>query len=167
MLIPMLAMLGLVYLMLKSFQSKENKALLLELQKTTKQQTLPLRLQAYERLVLLTERLEPAALFTRLSADAQSAGALEWQMLLAIKQEFEHNLSQQIYVSPAVWAQLVKAKQQLLDIVHQAAKKIPKDASPQDFGKALFSHLEQQPPRELLIAKSALREEAGLLVGIR
>ncbi len=157
--IPLLAVLGLVYMMLKNFQENENKKFLLELQKDTKKQSFPMRLQAYERLVLLAERLEPAALFSRLNLDAETAGQIQMMMLVSVQQEFEHNLAQQIYVSSPVWAQFVKAKEQLISIIQKTGKQVPKDASTQEFAKALFAQLEKTPPTDLLIAKSALKEE--------
>ncbi len=157
--IPLLAVLGLVYMMLKNFQENENKKFLLELQKDTKKQSFPMRLQAYERLVLLAERLEPAAQFSRLSLEAETSAQIQMMMLVSVQQEFEHNLAQQIYISTPVWAQFVKAKEQLISIIQKTGTQVPKDASTQEFAKALFAQLEKTPPTDLLIAKSALKEE--------
>ncbi len=159
--IPLLAVLGLVYMMLKNFQENENKKFLLALQKDTKKQSFPMRLQAYERLVLLAERLEPAAQFSRLSLDAETSAQIQMMMLVSVQQEFEHNLAQQIYVSAPVWAQFVKAKEQLIGIIQKAGNQVSKNASTQEFAKALFAQLEKTPPTDLLIAKSALKEEVA------
>ncbi|HHB78013.1 MAG TPA: hypothetical protein ENK85_02120 [Saprospiraceae bacterium] len=159
--IPLLAVLGLVYMMLKNFQEGESKKFLLALQKDTKKQSFPIRLQAYERLILLAERLEPAALFSRLNLEADNAGKLQLMMLVSIQQEFEHNLAQQIYVSAPVWAQFIKAKEQLVNIINTAGNQVAQDASTQDFAKALFAQLAETPPTDLLIAKSALKEEVA------
>ncbi len=156
---PLAAMLGLVYLMLKNFREKEDKQFLLALQKEVKKQSFPVRLQAYERLVLLAERLEPAALFSRLNPDARDAGQIKMMMLMSIHQEFEHNLAQQIYISNPVWNQFIKAKEQLTDILQKVNATVPNSASTQEFAKALFAQLEKTPPTDLLIAKNALKEE--------
>lgn len=161
--LPLLIMLGLVYMMLKHFQEKEDKKFLLELQKDVKKHSYPLRLQAYERLVLLAERIEPAAMFTRLDVDAANAGQIQMLMLLSLQQEFEHNLAQQLYVSSQAWAQLIKAKQQLMNIIQLAGSAVDKAAPTSAFAKSLFEQLEKTPPADLLIAKSALKEEVTKL----
>ncbi len=159
--IPLLAVLGIVQMMLKNFQAKEDKNFLIGLQKETKKYSYPTRLQAYERLVLLAERLEPSSMFSRLTIEADTAGQVQMMMLVSIQKEFEHNLAQQIYVSAPVWNQFVKAKESLLHTINKVGNTIDKEDSTQAFAKALFAELEQNPPSDLLIAKSALKEEVA------
>jgi hypothetical protein len=80
------------------------------LQRENQKQSLPMRLQAYERLALLLERISPAKLIVRVAPFSKNK--MEYQNLLIqhIEQEFEHNLSQQIYVTDECWQMLVTAK---------------------------------------------------------
>lgn len=73
-----------------------------------------LRLQAYERMAVLVERLDIPALVLRLNQDTMKAGNLQAAMLIAVQQEYEHNLSQQIYISTQLWqmVQLLKEETQ-------------------------------------------------------
>ena len=81
--------------------------------------TLNLRLQAYERLVILIERISPRNLIPRLYDPAMTVFDLQQAMIFTITAEFEHNLSQQIYVSKNVWETVKSVKEQEINMVHQ------------------------------------------------
>jgi hypothetical protein len=100
----------------------------------------PLQLQAYERLVMLTERITIANLVSR--ANQQSAGstARQMQQLLieSVKQEYEYNATQQIYVSPVAWEAVRSLKDQNMLIINQVGAAMPAEASGIDFNRALL-----------------------------
>src|SRR5580698_8750858 len=87
-----------VYLV-KPYLERDEKIQLLEFRKTLSNQTLPLRLQAYERLVLFIERVNPANMLIRLNATAFGAHELYTLILEEVRAEYQHNVTQQIYVS--------------------------------------------------------------------
>ena len=78
------------------------------LQKENQKDSLPLRLQAYERLTLFLERINPTKLLIRVTPISNNKNDYENYIIAQIEQEFEHNLTQQIYVSEACWT-IVKA----------------------------------------------------------
>src|SRR5690242_19186218 len=86
-----------------------------------------LRLQAYERLVLLTERISLPNLISRLNQPGISA--LEMKIILTenIKHEFEYNSTQQLYVSPVSWDSIRNLKEQNIMIIHKVASTLPAD----------------------------------------
>jgi hypothetical protein len=83
--------------------------------------TLPLRLQAYERMCLFLERITPNNLLLRLVPSAISALELQQIILHEIREEYNHNVAQQLYVSTHAWEQIVNAMNETVAIVNQAA----------------------------------------------
>ncbi len=83
---------------------------------------IPLKIQAYERLVLFLERSKPTSLVTRLLPEASSPKELKILLLNTINQELEHNYSQQIYVSESLWQQILFAKEKLQQLINKAAR---------------------------------------------
>lgn len=127
--------------------------------------TLPIRLQAYERLVILTERISLNSLLTRLPAGELTVQ--QYQRVLAdqIRQEFDYNLSQQIYVEPHVWQAVSNLKEQNVYIVNQVAQTLPPAAMASELSKRIVELLQQDPNVSLHpIVLDALNYEAKKLM---
>lgn len=126
-----------------------------------KYDTTPMQLQAYERLVLLTERIALPNLIGRLNQPGISA--LEMKIILAenIKQEFEYNSTQQLYVSPASWDAVRNLKEQNIMVINQVAASLPPTAGAGELNKKIMEVLLSQPGASLheLVAQ-ALNFEA-------
>lgn len=126
-------------------------------------QVTPVRLQAYERLTMFLERISPQSLLTRtLSADI-SAAQFHYELLKQIRQEYEHNLSQQIYVSVPAWEALRGAKESLIMLINQAADEVKKDDPAISLSNQIFKQymeLEEQP---VAIALGELKKEVRML----
>jgi hypothetical protein len=119
-------------------------------------------LQAYERLLLLLERISPEALTLRLQPNAASNAHLHAAIISAIRSEFEHNLSQQIYVPQAVWQQIVLAKNNVIRSINTIAMNIePSNASMQLAQSILSEYVKTPPPTQQAIAM--LKKEAAKL----
>jgi hypothetical protein len=86
---------------------------------------LPLRLQACERLVLFLERIHPQAMLVRLVQPGMSAQQLQVLLVSTIREEFEYNLSQQIYISPTTWDLIRSAREETARLVNRAAAAVP------------------------------------------
>jgi hypothetical protein len=112
-----------------------------ELKKSGLQHTLPLRLQAYERSVLFIERINPSNLLVRLHTPGMSAIQLHQIVLAEIRSEYQHNISQQIYVSDISWSVVKKIKDETIGIVSSALNTLPPDASAMDLSKSVLTHL--------------------------
>ena len=120
---------------------------------------LPLKLKAYERLVIFLERISPTSMVMRLNKAGMSSTELQIEILKAVREEFEHNLSLQIYVSEASWTLIKAAKEEILQMVKQASSKCGHDANSLELSKALFE-LEAQLQQSLYkTALSNLRKE--------
>lgn len=123
-----------------------------------------LRIQAYERLVLYLERISPDALIMRLHQSGMSADLLRNDITKAIREEFEHNLSQQIFVSEEVWNRVVGAREETLQLLNIAHKKMNPNASGLDLSKLIFSILSEVGEKPNEDALNAVRREARQLI---
>ena len=123
--------------------------------------TRPLQLQAYERLVILTERVALPNIVSRANQPGITAREMQLLMLESIKQEFEYNSSQQIYVSPVAWESVKNLKDQTLLIINQVAATLPPEASGLDLYRALLDFVMTQKKGALhSIILEALNYEA-------
>lgn len=104
-----------------------------------------LRLQAYERLVLLTERIALPNLISRLNQPGISAAEMKLILTENIKQEFEYNSTQQLYVTPVSWDAVRNLKEQNIMVVNQVASILPLDASASDLNKKILEVIMAQP----------------------
>ena len=90
------------------------------IQKEAQKNIIPLRLQAYERLTLFLERIDPNKLLIRVKPYSDELQKYENLLITSIDKEFEHNLTQQIYVTPECWNLINAAKNATLNIIRQS-----------------------------------------------
>ncbi|MDO6759333.1 hypothetical protein Q4566_03905 [Tamlana sp. 2_MG-2023] len=90
------------------------------LKKDLQIETMPLRLQAYERMALFLERISPSNLLVRTTPITTSKEDYESLLIKSIEQEFEHNLSQQIYISDKCWNIISTAKNATIQLIRKA-----------------------------------------------
>lgn len=100
--------------------------------------TMPLQLQAFERLVILCERISLPNLISRVSGPDMTAKDMQYMLVENIKQEFEYNASQQIYVSQQAWEAVRNLRDQTLLIINTIARTLPADAKAHDLNKGLL-----------------------------
>ncbi len=127
----------------------------------------PLQLQAYERLVMLAERIAIPSIVSRANQQQQGMTARQMQMLLleSIKQECEYNATQQIYVSPVAWEAVKNLKDQNMLIINQVASAMPQDSSGLDLNRQLLEftmHSKKGTLHEIVL--EALNYEAKKLM---
>lgn len=123
--------------------------------------TKPLQLQAFERLVILCERISLPNLISRVNQPQLSARDMQLMLIENIKQEFEYNASQQIYVSQAAWEAVRNLRDQTLLIINSIARTLPADASAHDLNKGLLEAILSQENAALhTYTLDTLNEEA-------
>lgn len=118
-----------VYIVLRQLHNENEKHRRYEYLRTSSQLITPARLQAYERLTLFIERMMPDNLVMRQACATMTAEALQSQLLNTIRSEYEHNVSQQLYVGNDVWILVKNAKEGMLQLVNGCAMKLPSNAS--------------------------------------
>lgn len=141
--LPSLILFLSVYFMVRSFFKNETEKRAFELRNTSLNKTLPLRLQAYERLTLFLERITPGALIRRLGGKSMPAKQQYMALVLTIRTEFEHNIAQQIYISPQLWSEITKAKEEMLAIVNRVFASLPPQAKATDLNTRLLQYFVQ------------------------
>jgi len=157
-----IAGMGVVWIafyLVKPYLDRDEKIQLLEFRKTISNQTLPLRLQAYERLVLFIERVNPANMLIRMNATSYSAHDLHALILEEVRSEFQHNITQQIYVSSRAWGVMKHIKDDTLGIVNKAVKSLPENASGLDLAKTILGNLSQLDDNPYELGASMLRKD--------
>ena len=112
--------------------------------------TKPLRLQAFERLVILCERISLPNLISRVNQPQLSARDMQYMLVENIKQEFEYNASQQIYVSQPAWDAVRNLRDQTLLIINSIARALPADATAHELNKGLLEAIMNQEYAALL-----------------
>jgi hypothetical protein len=132
--------------MIKNDQDKRRQELLLQNNRVVT----PIKLQAYERIILLLERISFESLLVRVSTSDMTALALHTTLLATIRSEYEHNLSQQIYMSQQAWEVVRNARSNMIKIINSEAEKLPPDSTGMALSKRLFEkimELDQEPTR--------------------
>jgi len=157
--IPALIVALTAYFTIKNMHEKELKKQVLELKFNSKQVINPIRLQAYERLALFLERMKPESLLLRNPAGNLNAGQYRTILLTSIRSEFEHNLSQQVYVSGALWEATKKAKEELAKIINLSVGKIGVEAQGTDLASQILDVYLQMNILPSDIALELLRQE--------
>ncbi|MGK0366208.1 MAG: hypothetical protein ACI85O_003281 [Saprospiraceae bacterium] len=167
--IPALIVFITVYFLMKQHSETELAMRYAELQKTKMDKisaiTVPLKLTAYERLALFCERISLNNLLIRLPIQDQSAASLRVGLMLAIQQEYEHNMTQQVYVSENLWQIIKLCKDDNLVVINGLYEKLTKGATAKDFVNIISNYLEQVDGlTPLQKAQLAIRKEAGVLL---
>ncbi|MCQ2283502.1 MAG: hypothetical protein MJZ57_01220 [Bacteroidales bacterium] len=128
--------------------------------KAVKGIVLPLRLQAYERMALFLERIEPNQLVMRIHNTGLNVAQEQNLLLTSIRSEFEHNLSQQIYISNDVWKHICNAKEDIIDIINAVAGQYEPTADSLEFAQALLAAAAEKPvvDKAMLILKTDVQK---------
>lgn len=137
--LPSSLILIATYLILKSFLESEQKKKQIDIRVSVSKLVTPVRMQAYERIILLLERIAPSSLIMRITPSTEISFKDYQSMLLqAIREEYEHNLSQQLYVSENLWHLTVNAKEEIVKIINISANSIGENASSLDLATKII-----------------------------
>ena len=138
------------YLFQAHFTDQQNTRKWL-VQKESNKEALPLRLQAYERMTLYMERISPAKLLTRLTPFSDDKFDYENYVIAQIEQEFEHNLTQQIYMSASCWTIITTSKNAIIQLIRKANMSEKVTTSDKLRETILSDLLEKQSPTSVAI----------------
>ena len=137
-LLPASLILYLAYLLVRSFIEKEIELKKLEVRSRSIETVLPNRLQAYERMTLFLERIAPQNLLIRLNTANMPSSEFHQLLLSEIRNEYNHNVSQQVYMSEDVWNLIKNAKEDLVVTINEAASEMTIDTTSLDLAKKIF-----------------------------
>lgn len=116
-------------------------------------------LQAFERMTLFLERIYPANLITRANFSGQKVSGLAALLQKTVRDEYEHNMSQQLYITTATWNQIIKAKEEVLIMINQAAGQVTDEKDSGAFAKALLTSGFPSKTDPINIALDSLKKE--------
>jgi hypothetical protein len=123
----------------------------------------PLRLQAYERMTLFLERITPNSLVLRVAPTASTAAELHQQLLKDLREEFNHNLAQQIYIGSDTWEIIRNAKEEVATLINLSAQEVAADASVTDLARQIMKRVIEQENLAVSAALGALKKEVQTL----
>jgi len=127
--IPALLVLLATYFTQRQLLKGESQRRRTELLRVYSSAITPVRLQAYERLTLFLERIAPDQLVMRIPCNQLMSKQFQSDLLETIRQEYEHNLSQQLYVGNDVWIMVQHAKESMVQLVNTCAAQLNAEES--------------------------------------
>lgn len=136
--IPAGIVLYAMFLTVKTMLQKQNEGKIIEIKAKNKEIVLPIRLQAYERMSLFLERISPDQIIKRVQKSEMNVAELQYLLLHEIREEFNHNLSQQVYMSDEAWKIIKNAKEELIMVVNQSAKDLNPESKSIELVKKVY-----------------------------
>ena len=158
-LLPAVAVMYAMYLTVKMFIQKEWQNQRMVLAQKSTDTILPIRLQAYERMCLFLERISPNNLIVRLNNGEYNTAQFQHVLLAEIREEFNHNLSQQVYMSDEAWNMIRRAMEDLVVKINQAGSEVDKEAKALDLAKRIFDLVMEQGTDQIQEALAFIKEE--------
>lgn len=162
--VPALIVFFTVHKLLQTYLNQQTELRRLELSGEQRQQVLPMKLQAYERLSLLCERINLPSLLVRVRQEGMTARQLHLSMLSTIQQEYEHNITQQVYVSAKLWEIIQVARDDAVQMLSLALEATGPEATGREFGRSLLELIEKRGPSALDKALLAIKKEAAIIL---
>lgn len=159
--LPALIVAGAMYMVIKKYQEKEYKIKLLELRMKNSESVLPIRLQAYERIVLFLERISPSSLLLRINSSGQTAADYHRLLLSEIRSEFNHNMSQQVYMTEQAWQQVKHAREETVNLINQTYQELPENSKGTELAKRVLENILARENDPTARAISYLKQEIG------
>ncbi len=151
------------YFVLKQYLDNQRALKQIELKQSQQSTTTPLRLQAYERLSLLCERIALPSVMLRLRGDSMTAAQFRAALLLSIQQEYEYNITQQVYVSEQLWEIIKIARDDSVNTIGLAYELVDPQANSQELAEAIMNILEKRGVTAIDKALIAIKKEAAIL----
>lgn len=151
-----------MYLVVISFLSKDREKMIVELKTQNSQTVLPIRLQAAERLCLLLERITPNNLVRRSNPAAYTSVELYSLLLAEVREEFNHNFSQQVYFSEETWEAVKRAVEEVTTIINLSRQMIEGEASGIDLAKAIFAQSLERNNDAIAFALKQVKSEINI-----
>jgi hypothetical protein len=159
--IPALLVAGVAYAIIKKHLERDYKLRLLELRQKNAEVVTPIRLQAYERIVLLLERITPSNMLLRVSGSGHTAADYHRVLLTEIRNEFNHNMSQQVYMTEQAWQQVKHAREEVVNLINKSYQGLNDKSKGTDLAKRILESVLNDEIDPTARAISFLKQEIG------
>lgn len=157
--VPALVVLACSYLTIKQFFKRDENMARAEIVAGNNKVIIPARMAAYERLVLFLERIDPQSIIIRTVQPGDTAIELQRALLATIRAEYEHNYSQQLYVSNNAWKAVKDTKDVMIQLINQTAQGVPVDAKASELGKKIIDNYASLKESPIELAVNVLKTE--------
>ncbi len=163
-LLPSLVIFLLVYFLVSKYFKAENQKR--HLQTVVKNQEIitPLRLQAYERIILFLERISPENIVVRVDKTGNTSKQLHTDLINTIRAEFEHNLTQQLYISINSWESVKHAKAHIIHLINNAFEKVKPETPSINLSREILETAMNQPKLYTAEAINKIKTEMNSLL---
>lgn len=141
------------YIIINKYLNEQSRKDAMALRREAMKVTTPVRLQAYERIILLLERIEPVTMVNRMVRPNMTSKQLQLELIRNIQEEFNHNIVQQIYMSGEAWEMVQMSKDDAIKLITIAGTQTKDDDSAYNFSRNL---IQVQAEQELFTSKKAL-----------
>ena len=152
--IPAGAVFAAAYFLVNRFLDNDQKRREHELKKSAQGLITPLKIQAYERIIIFLERINPNSLVIRVNKNGMNSRQLHSELITAVKTEYEHNLSQQIYVSYGAWELVKNAKEEVIQLINISSSKVAVEANSSELAIMILNitaNLNKKLPNEIAL----------------
>ncbi len=164
--LPGLIVFAAVYYILRQYLNSQYELKRLEIKSNYSQQAIPIKLQAYERLLLFCDRISIPSLLLRLKSKEMNADQLKTAMIISVQKEYEHNMAQQLYTSHKLWEILTLVKNDIISIISDAGSSVGAQASSQELSAALMNQLRSLNKSPEHVGIQAIKEEAKIILDV-
>ncbi len=161
--IPAAIVLYAAYLIVKSFLEKQLETIEASRKIDLIKETLSLRLQAYERIIIFLERISPNNLIVRLNDNSFNVYQLQNILVKEVREEYNHNLSQQIYMSDESWDFVRKSMEEVIATINSSAHELNKEAPSIELAKKVFENVLQSEQDVNAVAAKHIKSEVRKL----
>ena len=148
-----------VYFIMQNFLEKEQKKMELRYKTDNLKLVTPVKLQAFERVILYLERISLSNLVMRIYKQGMSAKDLQASMLNAIRNEYEHNMAQQLYISSRSWKMVKSAKEETVKVINSCAEQLSDKASGLELSQFIIELVSQTERTPTDVAIEAVKKE--------
>lgn len=159
--IPSITVFVGVYFILKSFMEAERRKMEMSYRTSNSKLVTPLKLQAYERMILFLERIALSNLIMRIYNGKMNAIELQNALLAAIRSEYDHNVSQQLYIPTKTWNLIKSTREENVKVINSCAEQLKKDASGLELSQYLLELVGQMDKMPTDVAIEALKNEVN------
>lgn len=151
--IPALIVFFTTWILIRTWARNEEKRRKHEFNLHIKDEILPVRLQAYERIILFLERISPESMVLRVSKPDYNTRQLHSELLSTIRSEYEHNISQQTYISAEAWERVRLARNQVIKLINDCASELKPESNGTTLGKLILEQVAElkNPPSQATI----------------
>ena len=161
--LPAIVVFFTAYYLLKTYINSLMGSAREESRSKDREITLPLRLQAYERMILFLERITPVQLVFRVKRNDMTSAQLQNALIHSIREEYEHNIAQQIYISPESWNLVRTAREEVVRAINTTFISMDEKSTAAEFAQKILEEWGKQDKNPVQIATDHLKAEVNRL----